>query len=204
MPTTPTSAPASAHRQKRPGGRGARVAAAVYEAALGLLVDEGRAPSIPAIARRAVVHETSIYRRWKTKEAVLLCAIEAHLLAEIPVPDTGSFRHDLRTFLQSSHRFLQSPIGRQFIRASVTHGDTEDARLQRAYWHNRLAGAQAIFARARQRGVISPDADTQGLAELLFAPALLRATLTYAPLDASYTARQMDLILRASQARRED
>ncbi len=51
--------------QPRPGGRSARVRAAVHRAVGELLADEpAEALTIPAIAARAGVHATTVYRRW--------------------------------------------------------------------------------------------------------------------------------------------
>src|SRR6267154_2033770 len=51
---------------QRPGGRSARVRREVLAATLHVLLEEGLdATTIPAIADRAGVHHTSIYRRWE-------------------------------------------------------------------------------------------------------------------------------------------
>ncbi len=55
--------------RRRPGGRSARVQVAVLEATFQLLEERGyELLSIASIAERTGVHETSLYRRWKTKE----------------------------------------------------------------------------------------------------------------------------------------
>src|SRR6266700_2043671 len=95
--TTPTEAtPAtgeSAGVRRRPGGRSARVQAAVFVATIQLLQEKGyEALSFATVAERAGVHETSLYRRWKTKEQLVINAISGQVAQNIPVPDTGAFR----------------------------------------------------------------------------------------------------------------
>src|SRR5947209_9777507 len=102
------------------GGRSARVRAAVLDATLAVLAEEGDAFSIPHVAARAGVHETSIYRRWGSREALIADAVTSRIGAEIPVPDTGSLRGDLVTLLENSIRFLGSPLGTQLVRATAT------------------------------------------------------------------------------------
>ena len=63
--------------------------------------------SIGAIAARAGVHETSIYRRWKTKEELVVSALLERLNGVLPVPDTGSLRDELVTMLRGLLKFLR-------------------------------------------------------------------------------------------------
>ena len=91
--------------------------------------------SVAEIAERAGVHETSIYRRWGTKEALLLEAVLARMEEVIRVPDTGALRSDLVQLLQELRTFFQSPlqlvtetvIGPLYVRLLLTgeplHGD---------------------------------------------------------------------------------
>src|SRR5215468_426884 len=98
-------------RRARRGGRSARVRSAVLDATLALLREGGDAFGIPQIAARAGVHETSIYRRWGSREALIVDAVRSHIGEEIPVPDTGTLRGDLSAFLASIIAFLSSPLG---------------------------------------------------------------------------------------------
>ena len=60
----------------RPGGRTARTRAAVFAATLNELVASGYTQaSIEAIAERAGVHKTTIYRRWRTKDRLIAEAL---------------------------------------------------------------------------------------------------------------------------------
>ena len=65
------------------------------DAARALLAEKGFAgTTVEAIATRAGVGKATIYRRWPTREALLLAVTTADL-PEIPTPDTGDLRQDL-------------------------------------------------------------------------------------------------------------
>jgi AcrR family transcriptional regulator len=83
---------------RRPGRpRDARVDVAVLEAARTVLAERGFAgATVEAIASRAGVGKATIYRRWPTREALLLAVTTADL-PETPIPNTGDLRQDLLT-----------------------------------------------------------------------------------------------------------
>src|SRR5664279_5180156 len=97
-PTSPpsTSTATPTHHGTRPGGRSARVRAAVHRAVEELLVEEvGDALTIPAVAARAGVHATTLYRRWGSIGELLADVATSRFSGEIVVPDAGSLRGDL-------------------------------------------------------------------------------------------------------------
>jgi AcrR family transcriptional regulator len=177
------------------GGRSARVRAAVLEATLGLLIEQ-EAFSIPQVALRAGVHETSIYRRWGTREALIVDAIASRMIEEIPVPDTGTLRGDLVALLERSVAFQSSPIGRQMMRASAIDPSGRELDVRRAYWPERLRKVGVIFERAIARGEIPPSADVALATELLIAPLHFRALVSHEPFDDRLAERLADFVLR--------
>jgi AcrR family transcriptional regulator len=76
--------------------RSERAEKAIIDAALDLLVEEASVAglSIEAIAARAGVGKTTIYRRWPNKEALILDAL-ASLKAPVPPVPGRSIREDL-------------------------------------------------------------------------------------------------------------
>jgi AcrR family transcriptional regulator len=93
----------------RPPGRprSERAAKAIIEATLDLLAEEGGVAgvSIEAVAARAGVGKTTIYRRWPNKEALIIDALAA-LKEPFPAPVGDSVRDDLvaiaRAFLTNT------------------------------------------------------------------------------------------------------
>src|SRR5215472_1294548 len=123
--------------KRRTGGRSARVRAAVLHATLVTLAEDGDTFTIPRVAARAGVHETSVYRRWGTREALIMDAVTSLIGAEIPIPDTGSLRDDLVQFLVACIRFLAAPLGTQLVRATATTSEVGTTDARRAYWPGR-------------------------------------------------------------------
>jgi AcrR family transcriptional regulator len=76
--------------QRHPRGHGQELAAVGY----------GRL-SIEAVARRAGVGKTAIYRRWSTKLEMVLELVTEVAWLPAPLPDTGSLRADLELVLAS-------------------------------------------------------------------------------------------------------
>ena len=82
--------------RKRPGGRTARTGAAVQAATLEILAAEGYGSlTIDEVAKRSSVHRTTIYRRWGSRERLVVDALGARSTTEIPLPDTGTARGDI-------------------------------------------------------------------------------------------------------------
>ncbi len=183
--------------RRRLGGRSARVRAAVFEAALQVLQEQGYAStSVAAIAKRAGVHETSIYRRWGTKEALLAEAGLARAAEVIPVPDTGTLRSDLVHLLQELRVFFQSPLGGALIQLLASAQDTPELIAARqTYWRGRFALVKGIFEHAVQRGEISASLEPHLVTELLIGPLYVRLLLTSEPLPVPLPEQIVDLVL---------
>jgi AcrR family transcriptional regulator len=172
------------------------VRAAVLDATLALMREEGDAFGIPQVAARAGVHEPSIYRRWGTREALIVDAVRTHIGEEIPVPDTGSLRGDLTVFLERSIAFLSSPLGAQLVRATALAPGAAAPDARELYWPGRLGQIGVLFERAVARGEIAETADRALAVELLLAPLYFRLLITQAPLDDALAGRLADVILR--------
>jgi AcrR family transcriptional regulator len=169
----------------------------VFEAALQVLQEQGYAStSIAAIAKRAGVHETSIYRRWGTKEALLAEAGLSRAAGVIPVPDTGTLRSDLVHLLQELSEFFQSPLGGALIQLLTSAQDTPELIAARqTYWRGRFALVKGIFEHAVQRGEISAFLDPHLVTELLIGPFYVRLLLTSEPLPVPLPEQIVDLVL---------
>jgi len=187
--------------RRRPGGRSARVQGAVFEATLQLLEERGyEGLSMASIAERAGVHETSLYRRWKTKEQLVLDAVNHRVTQEIPAPDTGALRSDLVAVLRSLQLFLQSRVGQALFQTAVaTLHMSELCALRQEHWRQRRAHLQILFDRAITRGEISPQVDCQFLLELLSGIVYMRLFVVNEPVDETLPERVVDFILSGTK-----
>jgi AcrR family transcriptional regulator len=106
---TTTSEPEQGIR--KPGRpRSVQAHKAIIDATLELLAEEGfQGLSIEAVAARAGVGKTTIYRRWSSKEELVMEAIR-QVQIDVPVMDTGNFRNDLAALLKTVYQgFMAHP-----------------------------------------------------------------------------------------------
>ena len=189
------SAPAS-HR------RGEHVRHTVLAAAFDELAENGTgAATVAGVARRSGVHESTIYRRWVTKEKLFVEAMLSRSAEEIPTPDTGSIRGDLLAVVRAVIAYLTSPAGLAALHvASLTVDDHGHAR--QAFWAGRLNALRPVVQRGIARGELRPDTDAGLLLETLIAPLHGRLLLTGETVDERLGERIVDLVLQgASQSR---
>lgn len=183
---------------RRPGGRSARVRAAVIAATLEELAAHGYSGlSLDSVATRAEVHRTSIYRRWRTKEMLVLDAMLEQAAETVAVPDTGSLRGDLLELAQRSAAIQTSPAGEAVVRAVAGEapGNPELAAANARFWAERLELDRTIVERARGRGEIGPRADPGPAIEALLGPLYFRLLVTGEPLDPGFIEGIVDLVL---------
>ncbi len=182
--------PTTGRIRRRPGGRSARVRGAVHKATIEELTESGLAGlSIGQVAARAGIHPTSIYRQWRTTEALVLDAALA-------IPDTGSLRDDLTSFLTALDRHMRSPLGRALLALSGS-GDPGTAEARERFWRERLGMAREIFERARLRKEVASDTDATAAIEFAIAPLYLRAMVMHRPLTRQAIALQVGTVMRA-------
>jgi AcrR family transcriptional regulator len=184
--------------QRRPGGRSARVRAAVLHATLEAMAEHGAGGvTISEIARRAGVHATSVQRRWGTAENAMLDAMLTRSQEELPVPDTGTLRGDLIAFARLIAAYLATPLGAALARTmAVADDDPELSDGRSQFWRTRNNAAQVMIDRAIERGELAEDTDSQLALELLIAPLHFRALLVRQPVDDNRIEQLVDTLLR--------
>jgi AcrR family transcriptional regulator len=180
---------------QRPGGRSARVRREVLAATLRVLLEEGLdAATIPAIAERAGVHHTSIYRRWNDRAALIREAALSAVDAAAPVPDTGNLRSDLIAGLDDVRQLLSSPLGTVLLDAARSRDDDLD-ELRQTYWRARLDQCSAVVERAVARGELPAGTDHRLVFELLIGPIHARILLSPDTLEDVETTTIVDAVL---------
>src|SRR5829696_2534068 len=84
----------------------------IREAILQLLGEVGYgALTMDAVAAEAGVGKATIYRRWRTKQDLVVDTISVMNQAEATPPDTGSLEGDLRAMLHSLVSVITGPTG---------------------------------------------------------------------------------------------
>jgi AcrR family transcriptional regulator len=176
--------------------RGERMRQAVLAATAELLASEGlAATTVAAVARAAGVHETSVYRRWGTRENLIFDALADHSDHALPTPDTGDVHTDLTVLFTALARYLATPAGAALLHLGTVRGEKDLEEGRRSYWSARLERAQTLVRRGVERGELPADTDPHLLVEAITSPLLTRVLLTGEPLDETLVPRLVDLVL---------
>jgi AcrR family transcriptional regulator len=153
--------------------------------------------SLERVARRAGVHKTTLYRRWGTREELVLEAMLERAGEHISVPDTGSLRADLLELVRTAAANAASPEVAAMARA-VAADSPADGRLaaaNRRFWRERLRLDAAIVERAIERGEVAAGTEPTQVIESVLAPIHLRLLLTGEPIDRPFLERVVDIVV---------
>lgn len=173
----------SPHAGSRPGGRSARVRAAVHRAVEELVAEGANdALTIPAVAARAGVHATTVYRRWGSIGELLADVTTSRFSGGIVVPDTGSLRGDLERYASDLAKDLGDPDTLALVRATIGTGGEQGAA---ACLGERQQQLEAMLERERARG--NPAPTLERTMDAVLAPLYYRAVFTDLPLTAEWT-----------------
>lgn len=187
----------------RPGGRTARTRAAVFDAVLATLIERGlEEVSIEEVARRAGVHKTTVYRRWRTRDRLVAEALADAARARIALPDTGDVAGDFRALARSVLLTLQSDQGAIAMRSLIAGGKQapEVAGIARRFWAARQALVMPIVERAVTRGELPEGTDAAEAIAQVTAPLFFRAFIMGEPLSEDDADRAAAAALVAARA----
>jgi AcrR family transcriptional regulator len=150
--------------------RNSEVDRAILEAVLSLLAAGGyQRLSIEAVAAKAGVAKTSIYRRYASKDELIAAAIDVNRPVAV-IPDTGDLWRDLDEVLQQAAEADLSELGRQTLALMLGLASTSP-RFAQIYWQKylmpRRKAAAVILERAIARGELSTDLDIDLIFDLM-------------------------------------
>jgi AcrR family transcriptional regulator len=190
---------------RRPGRpRSTQADTSIVEAARDLISRLGIASlSMDAVAEQAGVSKATIYRRWPSKTALVLAALES---ATDPIPevDSGSVRDDLVEMTASIAAKSRSP-GYAALLAEVmaeARRNPELAQVHEAFVSARRAPVTAALRRGIQRGELPADLDMATTIDCIFGPLLLRLLTETRPIAIDLAARVIDCVLADPPRRR--
>jgi len=159
----------------------------------------GVPPEIPEVAARSGVHATTIYRRWRTRDALVLDVAVSDVNERSPVPATGDLRADLLAYTRRLVEEFDRPGGLAFVGA-----------LMRASGDELTGPAQAEQLLQPRLTLFQELLDASGTTELtpldlvllVVAPAHLGATLGMDLSGGDAVERLVDNVLDVAAGRR--
>jgi AcrR family transcriptional regulator len=174
---------------------------AITEAVLDELAEQGYARvSMEAVAKRAGVGKSALYRRWPSKQDMVVAVLSDFSVAWVTIPDTGSLRGDLRETLDTLLGWLTHPRFSRILPDLVaeTSRNPQLGEVVKA-----MVGApkrergKVMFQRAIERGELPADTDLELVMDLFPAPIYWRLTVRAAEAEPDYLDKLTEMLLRA-------
>jgi AcrR family transcriptional regulator len=193
-----TVQPAAAERA---GGRprNPELDRAILDAVLELLGEEGyERMSIESVAQRAGVGKPTIYRRWASKQAMVIEAL-SHLGDAMVTPADGTVRQRLTSLVE--HLWsgaARAHADRTTVLSNLVgeiHRSPElrDA-VQTTFVANRRRQVMELLEEGIAAGEIAPTTDLEVAADLVISPLLARKIITGGKISAAFGRRIVDML----------
>jgi AcrR family transcriptional regulator len=187
----------------RPGGRTAAVRAAVVGATADLLVEAGLAGvELSAVAERAGVGKSTVYRRWGTVPALVADLLIDMAETSLPRADTGTLRGDLLANAQLVRRTLADPRQGRLFKAIIAAAtcDGQTAAALAGFYDTRLRELAPVVSDAVARGEAPEGTHTEDVLRAVSAPLYYRFLTTGTRLTSGDAQLAVDAALAAIHA----
>ncbi|MGW1916780.1 TetR/AcrR family transcriptional regulator [Streptomyces sp. NPDC002076] len=176
-----------------------RVTDDTLEAVIELVTEQGvKAVTMDAVAARAGVSKPAIYRRWPSKQALIIAAAESRI-GPLSVPDLGDIRAELREVLTARLEAYRLPgtarLLTELMAAAVEAGRESGEYVD--YTDRMMAETRRILQRGIARGEVRPDVDIRSAATLVAAPLVYRLLAERELPNAHFVEDLVDLVVRA-------
>jgi AcrR family transcriptional regulator len=154
--------------------------------------------TVGEVAVRAGIPKSSLYRRFESREEVLVAMGRDAIAHQRAVPDTGSLRGDLTDLanqmidaINERHHLIQLAV------AAVNDSDLR--AVANKLFGDGVSAVAEILARAEARGELASSIDPAPVMELLSGQLWARF-LGQQPVDLAHAAAGIDIVLRGIAA----
>jgi AcrR family transcriptional regulator len=182
---------------------------AIIDATIALLTEEGfDRVSMEAVATRAGVGKATIYRRWPSKEALVIDAVARR---SDPVPDPpppgvypiAPIREQLTTLLEGIAAMSRTGVGR--LLPCMVGATVSNPALAAHYREQIIAPRRAklaeLLGRAVEHGVLREDLDVDVAIDLVVGPLLYRIVFA-GEVPEGHCARVVEELMRGFEPER--
>ncbi|MBE8522765.1 TetR/AcrR family transcriptional regulator [Amycolatopsis sp. H6(2020)] len=177
------------------------VTQAITDAVLHELAEQGYGRlSMEAVAKRAGVGKSALYRRWRSKHEMITAVVADFSVSRAADVDTGSLRGDLHETMQALIDWLTHPLFSRILPDLVAEGvrNPETAESTRtSIGGPRREVGEAMLRRAITRGELPEDLDLEMALDVLAAPIYWRLVVRQAEAEPDYLDRLVEYALRA-------
>jgi len=193
LSTTEIPRPSRGGRPRDPSRDGV-----IRAAILRLLADVGYgALTMDAVASEAGVGKATIYRRWRTKQDLVVDTISDLNRAGSVTPDTGSVESDLREMMHQMVAVITGPTGAATLSllSTMPHQPALAAAFRSgpiAVWRTAFDG---VWEKGVARGEVRPGLSRSIVAETTSALMVQRWLLTGEPVDEAYADQVLETVV---------
>lgn len=174
----------TSERSRQPAGAAVlrpEKTAAIAAAFFTELADNGyERLAMDRVAARAGVGKAALYRRWRSKQQMLVDLVDRTATAAVLPPDTGSLRGDLIAIADEAIRVLSNPLVRRVIQsliAQARHSPDLASVLTERFVNPRRQLGDQMLRRAIERGEIRPDTDLELAKDMFGGPLWFRGII---------------------------
>ncbi|MGY6019821.1 TetR/AcrR family transcriptional regulator [Streptomyces spinosirectus] len=187
----------------RPGGRTARVRAAVLRAAGDAMAERGFAHlDLADIARRAEVGKTTVYRRWGSVTGLVADLLTDMAEQSLPRTETGELLGDLKANAGLVQRTLADPRQGALFKAVIAAAtcDAKTAEALHRFYEVRVQEWAPCVQQAIDRGELPEGTDTHQVIRAVSAPLYYHLLTTGAPLSEAAADQAAEAAAAAARA----
>jgi AcrR family transcriptional regulator len=161
------------------------------------------ATTVEAVAARAGVGKATVYRRWPSKVPLVIDALDARAIEQVPIPRTGSVRGDLIEFLVGLVETMSGPDGRLVapLLAEISRNQELAEAFRRDLVAPRRAGVEEIIREGMARGELRHDLDVDLALDTPVGIIFQRLLILGEPVDKEVVRRIVDQLLEGIGAR---
>ena len=171
---------------------------AILDATMELLSELGfRAVTVDAIAARAGASKSTIYRRWPTKENLVIAAFASTPLLAAAADAETRFQQLVEVQAQFARFMQETTLGG--VLAALVAERAHNAALGAAMdplVHQRRQPMAEILRRAIERGELPGDLDIEFAIDMISAPVLQRIMVMGLPTDRGYIRQVVETAIR--------
>ncbi|MER7581296.1 TetR/AcrR family transcriptional regulator [Kitasatospora sp. NPDC097691] len=175
---------------------------AIFEAALDQLTSGGYARlTMEGVAGAARTGKAALYRRWASKDELVIDALDATLPRPYDTPDLGSARDELLQLIGGFTAAVGSRVGAA-LHALMAEIDQERAEVFKGFINDRVIEPTTetileILRRGAARGDVRPGAATPLVADVIPAMLLYQAKIRgFQDLGPDFATRLVDEVLQ--------
>jgi AcrR family transcriptional regulator len=175
-------------------------------AATAALLSKGgfQAVTMEAVAARAGVAKTTLYRWWPNRAAVALDCVSARMTPIVDDSRTGSYRRRFQRQLKATIRLLDGKEGQSIL--ALIGAKQTDPPLGQAYSRQiarpRRAHTRRMAQQAIQAGELGPRTDPDLFLDAIYGPLYYRKVVSGEPVTDDFIDDIVDAAFRAFASRK--